>query len=260
MGKRTSYAPGTFSWVDLGTTDVTAATRFYEGLFGWETSDEDAGGGAVYTMCRVDGDAVGGLYQTGDDMPSAGGPPCWTSYVTVAGADDALDRARKLGGGAMAGAFDVMDLGRMAVLTDPQGASFAVWEPRQRAGADRVNDVGCLCMNELATTDLDGARSFYEALFGWSTSVIDTGPGGPAMASVQNGGRLNANMSVAQGGAPAHWRPYFTVVSATGAVHRVGELGGSVLMPPLTVPAGSFALVQDPQGALLGLFEGEVDP
>jgi hypothetical protein len=187
-------------------------------------------------------------------------PPSWTSYVTVAGADAAVDLARELGGGVVAGPFDVMDLGRTAVLTDPQGAPFAVWEPRRRIGADRVNDVGCLCMNELATTDLDAARSFYEALFGWVTTMIDTGPGGPAMASVENQGRLNANMSVVQGGAPAHWRPYFTVASVTGAVRQVGELGGSVLMPPLTVPAGSFALVRDPQGALLGLFEGQVDP
>src|SRR5918992_5648531 len=140
MGKRTGHPPGTFSWVDLATTDPAAAKAFYAGLFGWETQDDDAGDGAVYTLCRVEGDAVCGLFEMPEDMRASGAPPNWTSYVTVDDADAAAVRAKELGGDATRDAFDVMDIGRMAVLADPQGAAFAVWQPRSRIGAERVND------------------------------------------------------------------------------------------------------------------------
>ena len=133
MGKRTSYPPGTFSWVDLAAIDAPASKVFYSGLFGWEMEDHDAGGGAVYTTCRIDDDAVCGLF----------------------------------------------DVGRMAVLKDPQGAVLALWQPGTRIGAERVNDVGCLCMNELATSDLDVAGSFYGRLFGWTTESSGDAPDGP---------------------------------------------------------------------------------
>ena len=170
MGRRTSYPPGTFSWVDLATTDVAAAKSFYTDLLGWDLEDNEAGDGAVYTMCRIDGDAVCGLFEMSEEMRATGARPTWTSYVTVADADGAAGRTKELGGGVTDDAFDVLDAGLMAVLRDPQDAVFAVWQPRTRIGAERVNDVGCLCMNELATTDLDGARAFYEPLFDWTMS------------------------------------------------------------------------------------------
>jgi predicted enzyme related to lactoylglutathione lyase len=161
MGKRSSYAPGTFSWVDLATMDAAAAKAFYTDLFGWDTEDTDAGGGAVYTLCRIDGDTVCGMFEISPEMRAEGAPPNWTNYVTVADADAAAARVQELGGEVIDGAFDVLDAGRMAVLKDPQGAVFAVWQPRGRIGAERVNDVGCLCINELTTTDADAARAFY---------------------------------------------------------------------------------------------------
>ena len=260
MGKRTSYRPGTFSWVDLATTDPAAAKSFYSSLFGWDLEDNAAGDGTVYTLCHVDGDAVCGLFGMSEDIRAAGVPPHWTSYVTVTEADDATARARELGGDVGRDPFDVMDLGRMAVLKDPQGAVFAVWQPGTRLGAERVNDIGCLCMNELATSDLEGAASFYSGLFGWTMEVADTGPGGPPLVSAINDGRLNASVSLAEGGASPHWRPYFTVESTETTMERVGELGGREVLAPLEIGHGSIALALDPQGALLGLFAGEVDP
>ena len=260
MGQRSSYAPGTFSWVDLATTDAGAATAFYTVLFGWDTEDTDAGGGAVYTTCRIDGDAVCGLFEMSEEMRATGVPPNWTSYVTVADADAAATRVKELGGDAVDDAFEVLDAGRMAVLKDPQGAVFAVWQPRARIGAERVNDLGCLCINELATTDLDAARTFYEGVFGWTTEMVDTGPGGPPIVAAYNGETLNANFSAAREGEPPHWRPYFMVESAEAAVARMRELGGEALAGPLPIPNGSFAIVRDPQGAVFAVFEGEVDP
>ena len=260
MGKRTSYPTGTFSWDDLATTDAAAAKDFYAGMFGWEMDDGRAAGGGVYTVCHLDGDAVAGLYEMTEEMRATGAPPNWLSYVTVDDADAAVARAKELGGDAVDDAFDVTDLGRMAVLSDPQGAVFAVWQPGTRTGAERVNDVGCLTINELTTTGVDAARAFYGDLFGWTTETVDTGPGGPLIVSVYNDGNLNANISTAQPGEPPHWRPYFTVESVETAHDRARELGGTALFGPLMIPGGGIAIARDPQGAVFALFEGRVDP
>jgi uncharacterized protein len=147
----------------------------------------------------------------------------------------------------------------MAVLEDPQGATFAVWQPRARIGAERVNDAGCLCMNELATTDVEAAPSFYEGLFGWTTEAVGA-PDGPPMVFAHNGGTLNASLFAADAGAAAHWRPCFAVASTETAVARVRELGGTEVGEPLHLPDGTIAMVRDPQGALFTLFAGETDP
>jgi predicted enzyme related to lactoylglutathione lyase len=121
MGRRTSYPPGAFCWVDAATTDAAAAKSFYTALFGWEMKDNDAGDGAVYTTCRIGGDAFCGLYEMSEEMRARGARPNWTSYVNVADADAAVARAKELGGEVVDEAFDVLDIGSMAVLKDPQG-------------------------------------------------------------------------------------------------------------------------------------------
>jgi predicted enzyme related to lactoylglutathione lyase len=255
MGKRTSYGPGTFSWVDVATPDPAAALSFYSSLFGWEADAEPG-----YTTLRLDGDAVAGLFTLADDQLAAGAAPRWTSYVTVEDADATAARAAELGGHVIDGPFDVVDAGRTVALADPEGALVALWQPAGRIGAERVNDVGCLTMNELPTSDLAAAARFYGELFGWTTEVVDTGPGGPPIRSVMNRGSLNATFSALAPGDSPHWRPYFTVGSIATTVTQVGDLGGAVVLPPLPIGDGSIAVVLDPQGAELGLFEGDVDP
>jgi uncharacterized protein len=257
VGKRTSYPPGAFSWVDLVTADAAASKAFYSDLFGWDVDDTGIGDG--YTIFRLDGDAVGGLLEVSDATTASVAPPTWTSFVTVADADIAAKRAVQHGGKVRSEPNEMFESGRTAVLEDPHGALFAVWQPLTRIGAERVNDIGCLCINELATTDIDGARAFYQDLFGWTTEMVDTGPGGPTIVAVYNDGTLNANMSDS-GGAPPHWRPYFAVESVLSALERVQVLGGTVAFGPIPIPNGSFAGVLDPQGALFGLFTGPVDP
>ena len=227
MGKRTSYPPGTFSWVDLATTDAAAAKSFYTGLFGWDLDETDA----AYTICRLDGDAVCGLHEPSEDIRATGVPPGWTSYVTVADAAAAATRARELGGDVVDGASEFLDLGRVAVLKDPQGAVFAVWQPRARIGAERVNDVGCLCMNELAT-----AR-------GWCrTARTSTAPSShPRTARPRTGVRASRS-------------------SRPRSLARVRELGGRQLGEPLDIGHGSVAIALDSQGAPFTMFAGEVDP
>jgi len=155
MGLRTSYAPGTFSWVDLATTDQQEAKRFYSGLFGWEPQDIPVGDGVFYSMMSREGHVVAAIAPQPQAQRDAGVPPSWQSYVTVASADDAAERARAAGGIVHAPPFDVFDAGRMAVIQDPQGAFFMVWEPRGNIGADLVNAPGALCWNELYVPDIE---------------------------------------------------------------------------------------------------------
>ena len=119
MGERTSHAPGTISWSDLGTTDPDAAKAFYTNLFGWEIEDLPIPDGGTYTMLRKDGKNAAALSAAQEGMPSL-----WNAYVTVESADDAAGKARGLGATVVAEPFDVMDAGRMAVIQDPTGAKY----------------------------------------------------------------------------------------------------------------------------------------
>jgi predicted enzyme related to lactoylglutathione lyase len=268
VGKRTSYAPGTFSHVELATTDPGAAKDFYGRLFGWVADDrpipEDAGGG-VYTMLKLGDDEVAALYEQMQDQREAGIPPNWFSYVTVADADAAAARAKELGGAVHAGPFDVMTAGRMAVVTDPAGAMFGLWQARDSIGATLVNAPGCLTINELSTNDVPGATAFYGGLFGWEAEELETGKAPPYWLIRHEGASANLNggmreLAPEQQGVPPHWMPYFTVESADDTIATASDAGGSTAFGPIEIPDGRIAVIQDPQGAFFGIFEGEVDP
>jgi predicted enzyme related to lactoylglutathione lyase len=263
MGKRTEHAPGTFSWVDLGTTDADGAKAFYGELFGWEADDMPTGddGPGVYSMLKIGDDYVAALYELGAEMRERGVPPNWLSYVTVADVEATAAKARELGGKVHAEPFDVLSAGRMTLIQDPGGAMLAAWQPKESIGAARVNDPGCLTWNELSTPDPDGAAAFYGGLFGWEVEAIDTG-GGPQYSIIRNGGRSNGGMmgmQDEQAEIPPYWLPYFTVESTDDAVARAGGLGASTLAGPLDVPTGRIAALRDPQGAAFAVFQGEVD-
>ena len=182
----------------------------------------------------------------------------WLNYVSVGDADVAVAQVGRLGGDIIENPVDIPDAGRKAILRDPQGAVVAVWQPRTRIGAGRVNDVGCLCMNELTTPDVEGACFFYEGLFGWTIEVPPEGSDGPSM--VFNGEHVNAAVFPAPEGVAAHWRPCFTVESTQDSVERVRHLGGQQLLEPLDIGHGTIAVVCDAQGAVFSIFAGETDP
>ncbi len=260
MGLRESYAPGTFSWTDLGTTDPAAAAAFYGVLLGWEGEETPAGPAGSYWMMRRDGHDVAGMMAMPEAQQAAGAPPAWTSYVSVADADAAAARAAELGGAVVMPPFDVLEAGRMALLQDPQGAVFAVWQARRHIGAALVNDPGAMTMNQLTTSDPQAAAEFYSGLFGWSTSQVAPEP--QAYWSFHNAGVLNGGMmGLPPGGpAPPHWLVYFTVADLDAAAAVIAAEGGEVIVPATAVPAGRFLVARDPQGAHFALFEGAVDP
>ena len=257
MGERTEYQHGTFSWADLTTTDQDAAKRFYGELFGWELTDNDVGEGIYYTMARLDGKEVAAISPQPEQQRDAGVPPTWNSYVTVDSADEALKKAKELGAQVHADAFDVMDVGRMGVVQDPQGAFILVWEPKSHIGASLVNAPGAMAWNELATPDLDGSSEFYSELFGWETEPVE-GPTPYRMIKLGDG-HPNGGMREAQENEPTYWLVYFGADDIGATVKKAEELGGNALVPPTDIGMGQIAVLQDPQGAVFALFAGQLD-
>jgi uncharacterized protein len=238
MGERDSYAPGTFCWAELGTTDVEAATAFYGEVFGWEVEG---------TRFRLDGSDVAGL-EAADEAR-------WRSRLSVEDVDALAERVRELGGEVLAEPLDVESAGRVAAVADPTGAAVDLWQPREMPGAARVNDAGYMCWNELASPDPGRARDFYGELLGWEVEPEETGYG-----VIRRDGAVNGGIRPQQDGEPAHWLVYFTAESCDDAVAAVRAGGGSVIAGPLDTAMGRVAAVRDPQGAPFAVFEGEVDP
>jgi uncharacterized protein len=255
MAERDSYTPGAFCWADVGSPDPEAAQEFYGSLFGW-TAEVTPGG---YWMLTLRGRNVAGMFA----LPE-GWPPGWVSYVSVESADDTAARARELGAAVTIEPREVgppeAQVGLMALLADPEGAAFALWQPGRHVGAGLVNEVGTMAWNQLATPDTDAARSFYAELFGWSYEQMEGGE--PPYWNIRNtDGRLNGGLTglPAEGVTP-HWQVTFTVEDVPAAVGRTEELGGSVLQPPTPTRIGNIAVVQDPAGAAFGYFDGEPEP
>ena len=251
MGERARYEPGTFSWTDLATPDADAAKAFYGALFGWQAEDLPVPGGGYYSMQRLDGKNVAAIAPQPQAQRDAGAPSAWQSYVTVASADDAAARAGELGGSVHAPPFDVMDAGRMAVIQDPQGSFFMVWEPKNNIGAELVNAPGALCWNELAAADLDSAPDFYGGLFGWTTRYL----------TVKNVEAVNGGMREKQPEEPPNWSVYFAVEDVDAALARVTELGGGAIAGPFEMAGtAKTAVARDPQGAVFALYAGPLEP
>jgi predicted enzyme related to lactoylglutathione lyase len=259
MGERTRYTPGTFCWTDLATTDQSAAKAFYSGLFGWEAEDMPVGEGEFYSMQRLGGKNVAAIASQPQQQRDAGIPPMWSSYVSVESADAAAERAKELGGTVHAPPFDVMEAGRMAVVQDPQGAYFMVWQPGRHFGAGLVNEPGALVWNELASPDLDGSSAFYGGLFGWTIAPFEASP--EPYLSIKNGDANNGGIrAVTPSGTPPHWLVYFGTEDIEDALAKAQELGGANLAGPIDIQIAEIAIVQDPQGAVFALYAGQLEP
>jgi uncharacterized protein len=259
MGERTGYPPGTFCWTDLTTTDQAAAKVFYGGLFGWTAQDMPVGEGAFYSMMRVGGRNVAAIAPQPQAQRDAGAPSAWNSYISVEDADAAVERAKELGGAAHAAAFDVMEAGRMAVLQDPHGAYFEVWQPRGHFGAALVNAPGALAWNELASPDFDASSAFYTGLFGWTIAPFEASP--EPYLSIKNGEANNGGIRrLDPAGTPPHWLVYFGVEDSDAALAKLEELGGTKMAGPIDIQIAKIAIVQDQQGAVFALYAGQFEP
>lgn len=251
MTEITRHEPGTFCWMDLSTTDPEGAKKFYSQLFQWGMSDVPVEG-MTYTLIQKNGKDLGGLAPQMKEQKDMGVPPHWMTYVAVNSASEAADRAASLGGKVLMGAFDVMEHGRMAVIQDPTGAVFAVWEAKNHCGSSYVNEPGTLCWNELMTGNTDVAGRFYTQLFNWKSESMPMGPGRTYTLFKNGEPSVAGMMAIApeMGPVPPHWMPYFMVENTDTKVAEAQKIGAKVLVPPMDVPnVGRFATLMDPQGA-----------
>jgi predicted enzyme related to lactoylglutathione lyase len=263
MSERTSYAPGTPCWVDLGSPDLDASVEFYTALFGWQVPEsenvEQTGG---YRRATKNGADVAGMMP----LMQEGQPPAWSSYVSVADAKATAAAVAEAGGSVIAEPTDVMGLGWMAVFADPTGAVFGIWQPGTFPGAGIVNEPGALSWNELNTRDTEASKSFYGAVFGWSFEDNDMGEMGTYVTIKRGdemvGGMLDMNAREVPEQVPAHWQVYFAVEDTDATIGQATEHGGSVMVPPMEVPAGRFSILVDPHGAsfaVIALSEGAAE-
>src|SRR3954470_12668098 len=235
MADVNAHAPGTFSWPELATSDQNAGVAFYRALFGWDVNEQPIGATEVYSMFQMRGKAVGAASTQQANEKQMGVPPHWNSYVTVADVDESAKKAASLGGTVLAPPFDVMDAGRMAVVQDPTGAVFQIWQANRSIGAMILNEPGALTWTELNTRDTKAAEAFYTGLFGWgvkhsapSTQMEYTEfsvNGQPSIGMMAMNEHMPAHV-------PSYWMPYFQVADTDAAVAKVNELGGSVMVPP----------------------------
>lgn len=259
MPEYAAHEPGTFSWVELATTDAKAAVAFYRSLFGWDIDEHDMGPSGVYTIFTVRGHPVAAGAGQHPEERKMGVPPHWNLYVTVPNADQAAERAKSLGATLLDAPFDVMEQGRMAIIKDPTGAVLQLWQPKAHIGVGIRDEANSLCWSELTTRDPKAAEAFYTAMFGWSAKHSDNaGVGGYTEFSA--GGRPQVGMMQMPADMPAqvpsYWMPYFMVDDVDAAAAKAASLGGTTMVGPVTIPdGGRFVLLQDPQQAMFALFQ-----
>ena len=247
MPEKTSYAHGTPSWVDLGTTDLADAKRFYGAVFGWEFDDMGPEAGS-YNMVLLRGKPIAGMAPSQD--PNI--PPVWNTFISVDDADKTAALIGERGGTVLMGVMDVMGKGRMLVATDPAGAVFGCWQPQDHPGAFIVNEHGTFCWNELMSRDAAAARDFYTSVFGLGTEDMPMDDGSNYTMLKVGDDTVAGLMPMPKevpAEAPSVWMTYFAVDDADRAVAQVKDAGGTLIDGPTDSPYGRWALVEDPQGA-----------
>lgn len=245
-------------WFDLMTTDMEGAKAFYGEVIGWKTQQwPDADPKQPYTMWAAGSTPIGGVMPLDENARKMGIPPHWTAYTTVQNVDAAVDKAKQLGGSVLMPPMDIPKVGRFAVLADPQGASFAVFTPKDETDAP-ADTTGHFSWAELNTTDYESAWKFYSQLFNWKhKSSMEMGPMGTYFMFTDQSEKTKGGMSnVAKSmNMPPHWLHYVTVDDVNATLERVKRSGGKVINGPMDIPGNDvIAQCQDPQGGFFAVY------
>lgn len=253
-------AIGRFVWIELETNDPAGAKKFYSSLVGWGAAPSPTGGD--YEMWSMGGNPQGGLMKLPPELEKRGVPVHWMGYIGVENVDQTAAKAKELGGSVKHEPTDIPNMGRFAVLADPQGAVFGVFQGSKGMEALSRTDLGGLGWAELNTVDWKSAWKFYSALFGWQKVASMEMPGlgeyfmfGPTPDGESTIGGMSD--AVKGGEFPPHWLYYINVKNVDEAAKRIPELGGKVITQPMDVPGGSRIInAQDPQGGNFALVSG----
>lgn len=250
MGSIAAHPPGVFCWPELASNHRGRAIDFYSALFDWAPVDQ--ADGQPYTIFQLGGLDVAAVHTM--DPRESPQDPHWSSYVSVASADDAVSRARALGGRVISGPMDVVNFGRMATVEDPTGATIGLWESKSHIGAQVLNAPGSLCWTELTSGNIGAAEAFYVGLFEWRSrrrlkdTYVEFLRGNEPIAGLLPSRPAWRDMR-------PHWMPYFAVVDVDDVVDLARRYGGALLAAPASIPmAGRFAVLRDSQGAVFGVY------
>jgi predicted enzyme related to lactoylglutathione lyase len=237
---------GRFVWHEQVSDDPKQAQDFYTSLFGWGT-DVFKPGEIDYTMISSGGQMHGGFSKAMEGAP----PPHWLGHILVESLDETIEKVNAAGGRIAAGPFEMAEVGRIAIVADPQGAYVGIYE----AEGEGPRAEGVFVWDELGTTDVDGAARFYGDVFGWTTT--DMGPQYGGYRIFERGEPGFAGLMALQDeSVPPHWQPYVGVVDVDATTAKATELGGSTLAEPMDVPdVGRIAVLRDPQGAVFGIIK-----
>jgi predicted enzyme related to lactoylglutathione lyase len=247
-------AQSSFVWYELMTSDVAAAKTFYANVVGWSAEDMPMPG-MTYTILRTGPTQIGGMMALLKEACDAGMRPCWVGYVGVEDADVAAAKATRLGGKTLMPPTDIPNVGRFAMLTDPQGAAFNLFKPAQSGERVVSSDPGHIGWHELHTTDWPKAFEFYTDMFGWDRGDgVDMGPMGTYQLFKIGGTPMGAMFNSPAAQAARFWLYYFNVGNIDDAAKRVGDRGGKIMFGPQQVPGGGWVVqAADPQGAAFAL-------
>jgi predicted enzyme related to lactoylglutathione lyase len=239
---------GKFVWHEQVSDDPKQAQDFYTQLFGWD-AEVFKPGEIDYTMISSGGQAHGGFSKALEGAP----PPHWLSHVLVEKLEDTIEKAKSAGGKLAAGPFEMEEVGRVAILADPQGAYISTYQSADEAPASE----GVFVWDELGTTDADGAQRFYEQVFGWTTADMGEEYGGYRIFNRGDTG-IAGLMRLQDDSIAPHWQPYVAVDDVDATAAKAAELGGTTLAEPMDVPkVGRIAVLRDPQGATFGIIKPE---
>ena len=261
------YQHGVPCWVDTWQPDLEGAVAFYTGVFGWDAEETSPPGAERrHFICTLRGRRVTGI---GSPPPVPGHTPVWGTYVWVDDLEETVAKVREAGGQVVLEPFEALDGGRITVLADPTGAVIAAWQVGENRGAQIVNEPGAWAMSVLHTRDIDVAKGFYAAVFGWSYEDFDMGGGAPMTLALVEGyvggepeqpvprSNVAVMMDMDSHGlpeeVPPHWAVGFWIDDLDAALARNAELGGTVVNPPVETPAFRSAVLADPQGAVFDL-------
>jgi predicted enzyme related to lactoylglutathione lyase len=251
---------GRFVWHELMTTDPRAAGAFYRKVVGWKTESWPAD--PSYSMFAARSGAVAGYMPLPDDVKAMGAPPNWLTYIGTPDVDETASRAEDLGAEILKQPEDIPNVGRFAVLRDPQDAVFAIFTPAMGGQPRDTPELGEFSWHELATTDPAAAIEFYRTLFAWEkTEAMEMGPELGTyqmfgMGGITMGG-IYRKMPDMRG--PSNWLPYALVPDSKRAAGTVKSLGGQVINGPMEVPGGDWITVcMDPQGAAFAVHSKKV--
>jgi uncharacterized protein len=255
MPQISQYAQGTPNWVDLQTTDQSAAKQFYGSLLGWSYDDNPMPQGGVYSMATVNGETVAAIAPMPPGAPE-GRPPMWNTYIAVDDVDAAVDKVGPAGGQVLMAPVDIGEAGRMAFVADPTGPAVGLWQANRHIGATLVGEPGAPIWNELITDKPESALAFYEAVVGLTHSAVEMAPGQKYTLLKVGGNDVGGCTEPQMQGVPNVWHVYFAVDDADATATKAAEGGGHVMVEPFDIPSvGRSAVLTDPQGAVFSVLK-----